>query len=185
MVWTMSNPGSRTTSPSVFEQQREELVREIAVVRHLMPRYYNTAFSLKQTGHGASPPEHQPTESESREHHHCKHHLYLPPPCWYTPCILIANRLAMNSALWRPCGLNLRSSWAVLMRDTGTRSRVKAMRKDEGRTRERTIAQLLKKKDDTSSFPCIFHFSSGLRITRSFSFQLYLIPFTFNGYTFA
>lgn len=34
MAWPSSTPGSggRTTSPTVFEQQREELVREIAVV---------------------------------------------------------------------------------------------------------------------------------------------------------
>jgi len=34
MAWLQSTPGSggRAASPTVFEQQREELVREIAVV---------------------------------------------------------------------------------------------------------------------------------------------------------
>lgn len=34
MAWIQSTPGSggRAASPTVFEQQREELVREIAVV---------------------------------------------------------------------------------------------------------------------------------------------------------
>ena len=37
MAWMASTPGSggRTASPTVFEQQREELVRDIAVVRFL------------------------------------------------------------------------------------------------------------------------------------------------------
>jgi DASH complex subunit DAD1 len=38
MAWLQSTPGSgrRAASPTVFEQQREELVREIAVVSGLI-----------------------------------------------------------------------------------------------------------------------------------------------------
>jgi len=39
MAWLQSTPGSggRASTPTVFEQQREELVREIAVVRDQLP----------------------------------------------------------------------------------------------------------------------------------------------------
>jgi hypothetical protein len=44
MAWINSTPGSggRAASPTVFEQQREELVREIAVVSETLPNtFYN------------------------------------------------------------------------------------------------------------------------------------------------
>jgi hypothetical protein len=67
---SVSTPGpkTRSTSPTVFEQQREELVREIAVVSYLpiwLLNYLSTY--LTNTGHGTSPPKHQPAESESGE----------------------------------------------------------------------------------------------------------------------
>lgn len=56
----------RTSSPTVFEQQREELVREIAVVR---PHSCTPVCICIVTniGHGTSSPKHQPAESEPGE----------------------------------------------------------------------------------------------------------------------
>lgn len=48
MAWPSSTPGSggRTASPTVFEQQREELVREIAVVSDEL---YSELFGIRST----------------------------------------------------------------------------------------------------------------------------------------
>lgn len=73
MAWTSSTPrsGERAQTPTVFEQQREELVREIAVVsvapRRLLCRH---SALIECTGHGTSPAEHEPTQSEPGKYHH-------------------------------------------------------------------------------------------------------------------
>jgi hypothetical protein len=43
MAWLQQTPGSgeRAATPTVFEQQREELVREIAVVSDRLPWHLN------------------------------------------------------------------------------------------------------------------------------------------------
>jgi hypothetical protein len=49
MAWLNSTPGSggRAASPTVFEQQREELVREIAVVSDYPQPKYPTSIALQ------------------------------------------------------------------------------------------------------------------------------------------
>lgn len=97
MASAMSTPGSgtRATSPTVFQQQREELVREIAVVGSLL---VNTRCILTMTGHGTGPPEHKPAESKSREYHHGKY--------WWSDysrrCshVQVGNEFGSVEALW-------------------------------------------------------------------------------------
>ena len=87
MAWVNSPPGSggRAASPTVFEQQREELVREIAMVsdKLSLSKKFHKIYEFAPTicnwicvnldsapEHGTSTPKHQPSESEPREHHH-------------------------------------------------------------------------------------------------------------------
>ena len=50
MAWQSSTPGSgaRAATPTVFEQQREELVREIAVVRPIPHNPLPTAYASRK-----------------------------------------------------------------------------------------------------------------------------------------
>jgi hypothetical protein len=76
MAWLQQTPasGGRAASPTVFEQQREELVREIAVVCTVSTHSRPTRELLSpqpvliiRAGHGASTSKHEPSESESRK----------------------------------------------------------------------------------------------------------------------
>lgn len=65
MAWLQSTSGGdRTRSPTVFEQQREELVREIAVVCGL---FFNIEMELIWAGHGRGTSKHEPSKSKFGE----------------------------------------------------------------------------------------------------------------------
>lgn len=106
MAWISETPGSggRAASPTVFEQQREELVREIAVVSTgLLWRCH--IFSISRfgsnidAGYGAGSPKHEPFEPKHREHHHSTSIASHSP--WKPALIPVANytRSGMSSAL--------------------------------------------------------------------------------------
>lgn len=75
MAWNQSHAsGDRTASPTVFEQQREELVREIAVVSVLV---LGMGRKLTRVGHGTGTSEYEPAESEFGKRN-CGKHQSLP-----------------------------------------------------------------------------------------------------------
>lgn len=94
MAWISETPGSgrRSASPTVFEQQREELVREIAVVSTGSHRKGNCQIPSSDTassrcltfelGYGASSPKHESVEPQPGKHYHSMSLESLNPECW-------------------------------------------------------------------------------------------------------